>query len=59
MRASIRSALEQSAELTRQGRLVDGLAVGEAAINQSTDDEQSEIRQWLNNHADDFTGQVS
>ncbi|MCD9593523.1 hypothetical protein [Streptomyces sp. 8ZJF_21] len=59
MRASIHSALKQSAELTRQGRLVDGLAVGEAAIKRSTDDEQSEIRQWLDDHADDFTGQVS
>ncbi|MCO8301664.1 hypothetical protein AB0B92_40940 [Streptomyces hygroscopicus] len=59
MRASIRSALAQSAELTRQGHLVDGLAVGEAAINQATDEERSEIRQWLDDHADDFTGRTS
>ncbi|MFF4114635.1 hypothetical protein ACFY0P_14335 [Streptomyces sp. NPDC001714] len=57
MRPSIRSALEQAAELTRNNRLVDGFALGEAAINRATDEEQPEVRQWLADHTDDFTGQ--
>ncbi|QHC20593.1 hypothetical protein [Streptomyces sp. GS7] len=57
MRPSIRSALERSAELTRNNRLVDGMRMGEAAINQATEDEQPEITQWLADHAGDFTGQ--
>ncbi|MGW2843462.1 hypothetical protein [Streptomyces sp. NPDC001274] len=56
MRPSIRAALERSAELTRNNRLVDGMKLGEAAINQATDDEHPEIAQWLTDHADDFTG---
>ncbi|MFI0814069.1 hypothetical protein ACH4TX_27930 [Streptomyces sp. NPDC021098] len=56
MRPSTRSALEHSAALTRSDRLVEALEVGEAAINQATDDERTEIRQWLDDHADDFTG---
>ncbi|MFE2685546.1 hypothetical protein [Streptomyces mirabilis] len=57
MRRSIESALKRSAELTRNNRLVEGMAVGEAAINQATDDEQPEIQRWLVEHADDFTGE--
>ncbi|WP_217182221.1 hypothetical protein [Streptomyces sp. AC495_CC817] len=57
MRPTIRSALEYSAELTRRNRLVDAVAVAEAAINQATDDEHTEIRQWLIDHATDFTGE--
>ncbi|MFF8716432.1 hypothetical protein ACF07T_34110 [Streptomyces sp. NPDC015184] len=56
MRPSIRAALERSAELTRNNRLVDGMKLGEAAISQATDDEQHEIDQWLTDHADDFVG---
>ncbi|MGW7709817.1 hypothetical protein [Streptomyces sp. NPDC054771] len=56
MRPSIRAALEYAAELTRNNRLVDGMELGEAAINQATDDEHPEIRQWLTDHADDFVG---
>ncbi|WP_431959116.1 hypothetical protein [Actinacidiphila sp. bgisy160] len=55
MRPRIRAALERSAELTRANRLVDGMRMGEAAINQATDDEHPEIQQWLTDHADDFT----
>ncbi|MFI1095048.1 hypothetical protein [Streptomyces sp. NPDC020917] len=54
MRRSIRAALEQAAELTRNNRLVDGLAAGEAAIHAATDDERPEVRRWLDEHADDF-----
>ncbi|MEU0184187.1 hypothetical protein ABZ312_23795 [Streptomyces sp. NPDC006207] len=57
MRPHIRAALERSAELTRNNRLVDAMRLGEDAINQATDDEHPEIRQWLTNHAGDFTGQ--
>ncbi|WP_340377823.1 hypothetical protein U5640_24045 [Streptomyces sp. SS7] len=57
MRPAIRSALEYAAELTRRNRLVEALAVGEAAINQATDDEHPEIRQWLADHTHDFTGE--
>ncbi|MFF4589713.1 hypothetical protein [Streptomyces sp. NPDC001388] len=57
MRPAIRSALEHAAELTRRNRLVDAFALGEAAINQATDDQQSEIRRWLADHVRDFTGE--
>ncbi|OIK06932.1 hypothetical protein [Streptomyces monashensis] len=56
MRPSIESALKRSAELTRSNRLVDAVATAEAAMNQATGDEHAEIRQWLTDHADDFTG---
>ncbi|MFF9347519.1 hypothetical protein [Streptomyces sp. NPDC014734] len=56
MRPSIRAALERSAELTRNNRLVEGLELGESAIHRATDDEHPEIRQWLTDHADDFVG---
>ncbi|REK91007.1 hypothetical protein DY245_07040 [Streptomyces inhibens] len=55
MRPSIRAALERSAELTRENRLVEGLEMGESAIHAATDDEHPEIQQWLTDHADDFT----
>ncbi|MEU0342959.1 hypothetical protein ABZ092_29445 [Streptomyces bobili] len=57
MRPAIRSALEHSASLTRRHRLVEAVAVAEAAINQATDDEHPEIQQWLTDHAHDFTGE--
>ncbi|MGX1757834.1 hypothetical protein ACWIG5_13150 [Streptomyces lydicus] len=57
MRPAIRNALEHAAELTRRNRLVDAMSVGEAAINQATEDERPEIKQWLAEHVGDFTGQ--
>lgn len=57
MRSSTRAALNRSAELTRDNRLVEAMAVGEAAINQATDEEHAEIQQWLTDHASDFTGE--
>ena len=57
MRPAIRSALEHSASLTRGHRLVEAVAVAEAAINRATDDEHPEIEQWLTDHAHDFTGE--
>ncbi|MFE9445607.1 hypothetical protein ACFYO2_43275 [Streptomyces sp. NPDC006602] len=57
MRPQIRAALERSAELTRNNRLVEAMQTGEAAINQATDDEQDEIRRWLIDHTNDFTGE--
>ncbi|MFC4503205.1 MULTISPECIES: hypothetical protein [Streptomyces] len=56
MRPSIESALKRSAELTRNNRLVEAVAVAEAAINRAYDDEGPEIRQWLTDHTDDFVG---
>ncbi|MGW2820847.1 hypothetical protein ACWC24_07550 [Streptomyces sp. NPDC001443] len=56
MRPSIESALKRSAELTRNNRLVEAVAVAEAAINRATDDEHPEIQQWLTDHTDDFIG---
>ncbi|MGP3636849.1 hypothetical protein ACTU45_26420 [Streptomyces sp. 24-1644] len=56
MRPSIRAALKRSAELTRNNRLVEGMEVGESAIRSATQDEHPEIRAWLADHADDFTG---
>ncbi|MEU5215113.1 hypothetical protein AB0G79_02800 [Streptomyces sp. NPDC020807] len=58
MRPSTRSALERSAELTRSNQLVEAVAIAEAAMNRATDDELPEIRQWLNDHTDDFVGEV-
>ncbi|SER30182.1 hypothetical protein SAMN04487983_101455 [Streptomyces sp. yr375] len=57
MRPAIRSALEYAAELTRRNRLVEAVAVAQAAFQQATEDEFPEIRQWLTDHADDFTGE--
>ncbi|MFE1289135.1 hypothetical protein [Streptomyces sp. NPDC058751] len=57
MRPALRSALEHAAELTRSNRLVDAFALGEAVIDQATDEEHAEIRQWLADHAHDFTGE--
>lgn len=56
MRASIESALNRSAELARNNRLVEAVATAEAAIDQATADEHPEIQQWLTDHTDDFTG---
>jgi hypothetical protein len=56
MRPHIRAALHRSAELTRSNRLVEALRTGEAAVDQASDDERPEIRQWLADHERDFTG---
>ncbi|MEW1696546.1 hypothetical protein [Streptomyces sp. NPDC091278] len=58
MRPSIHSALERSAELTRSNQFVEAVAIAEAAFNRATDDELSEIRQWLDDHTNDFIGKV-
>ncbi|WP_327291103.1 hypothetical protein [Streptomyces sp. NBC_01198] len=54
MRPSTRTALERSAELTRAGRLVEAVEVGERAITGATDTEAPDVTQWLHDHADDF-----
>ncbi|HET8588786.1 MAG TPA: hypothetical protein VFM01_04075 [Nakamurella sp.] len=59
MRPSIESALKRAAELTRNNRLVEAVSVAEAAIRRADDDEHAEIRQWLTDHTDDFTGRES
>ncbi|TJZ41444.1 hypothetical protein FCH28_37040 [Streptomyces piniterrae] len=58
MRPAIQLALQLSAELTRRSRFVDALQLGAAAINQATDAERAEIRQWLDDHTDDFIGRT-
>lgn len=56
MRPSTRAALERAAELTRTNQLVEAMRLGESAINQATDNEHTEIQQWLADHTDDFVG---
>ncbi|MFB7354288.1 hypothetical protein [Streptomyces gardneri] len=55
MRNSTRHALERAAELTRNNRLVEAMAIAEPVIIAADEFESTEIRQWLNEHADDFT----
>ncbi|UYQ62691.1 hypothetical protein [Streptomyces peucetius] len=55
MRNSTRHALERAAELTRKGRLVEAVATAEVVINAADEFESADIRQWLTDHADDFT----
>ncbi|MEU7020724.1 hypothetical protein ABZ990_08730 [Streptomyces sp. NPDC046203] len=58
MRDSTRLALERAAELTRNNRLVDAVAIAEPVITTADESESAEIRQWLLDHADDFTREV-
>ncbi|MDT9693333.1 hypothetical protein Q5762_34415 [Streptomyces sp. P9(2023)] len=55
MRESTRHALERAAELTRNNRLVEAVATAEPVILAADECESAEIRQWLTDHADDFT----
>ncbi|WP_370413278.1 hypothetical protein [Streptomyces fradiae] len=55
MRDSTRRALEHAAELTRNNRLVEAMATAEPVILAADEFESDEIRQWLADHADDFT----
>ncbi|MGW2207346.1 hypothetical protein [Streptomyces sp. NPDC001774] len=55
MRDSTRRALERAAELTRNNRLVEAVATAEPVIVAADEFESAEIRQWLTDHADDFT----
>ncbi len=54
MRDSIRIALEQSAELTRNNQLVQAVQVAESAFERADCVEHREIEQWLTDHRDDF-----
>ncbi|MFB6841170.1 hypothetical protein [Streptomyces sp. NPDC056361] len=58
MRDSTRHALERAAELTRNNRLGEAMATAEPVILAADEYESAEIRQWLNDHADDFTREV-
>ncbi|WP_188271395.1 MULTISPECIES: hypothetical protein [unclassified Streptomyces] len=58
MRDSTRLALERAAELTRNNRLVDAVAIAEPVITTADEFESAEIRQWLLDHVDDFTREV-
>ncbi|WP_432134223.1 hypothetical protein [Streptomyces sp. bgisy154] len=54
MRDSTRRALERSAELTRQNRLVEAVETAEAVFRTADFDEHREIETWLVDHADDY-----
>ena len=55
MRVHIRLALECSAKLTREYRLVEAVEIAEAAFRTVVDDdEHREIEEWLLAHANDF-----
>ncbi|MEW5631435.1 hypothetical protein [Streptomyces hydrogenans] len=58
MRDSTRRALERAAELTRNNRLVDAMALAEPVILAADEYEAAEIRRWLVEHADDFTREI-
>ncbi|MFJ3611063.1 hypothetical protein [Streptomyces hydrogenans] len=58
MRDSTRRALERTAELTRNNRLADAMALAEPVILAADEYESAEIRQWLVEHADDFTREI-
>ena len=58
MRNSTRHALERAAELTRNNRLVEAMTIAEPVIIAADEFESDEIRQWLDEHADDFTKEV-
>ncbi|MER7534729.1 hypothetical protein ABTX77_08040 [Streptomyces sp. NPDC097704] len=58
MRDSTRRALERAAELTRNNHLMEALATAEPVILAADEYESTEIRQWLTDHADDFTREV-
>lgn len=58
MRPSTLRALQRAASLTRQDRFVEAMRVAEPVILAADDIEGAEIRQWLNDHADDFTGRT-
>ncbi|MEU2244040.1 hypothetical protein ABZ572_32100 [Streptomyces sp. NPDC018338] len=55
MRDSTRRALERAAELTRNNHFVEAMATAEPVILAADEYESGEIRQWLTDHADDFT----
>lgn len=58
MRPSTLRALQRAAYLTRQDRFVEAMRVAEPVILAADDIEGAEIRQWLNEHTDDFTGRT-
>ncbi|WP_329278348.1 hypothetical protein [Streptomyces sp. NBC_00691] len=48
-------ALERAAELTRNNHLVEAMATAEPVILAADEHESADIRQWLTDHANDFT----
>ncbi|MEU5128217.1 hypothetical protein [Streptomyces mobaraensis] len=57
MRRSTLRTLERAAELTRRNRLVEAVALAEPVILAADEYEGAEIRRWLAEHVDDFTGE--
>ncbi|MGR3938524.1 hypothetical protein [Streptomyces sp. BRA346] len=56
MRPSTLCALMRAAELTRHDRFIEAVSIAEPVILAADIDERAEIRRWLADHADDFTG---
>lgn len=56
MRESTLRALHRAAELTRANRFVAAVETAERAIRSADATESAEIRQWLTDHAAEFTG---
>ncbi|MFD7506037.1 hypothetical protein [Streptomyces sp. NPDC059850] len=55
MRPSTLHALELAAVLTRQDQFIEAVSIAEPVILAADIEERAEIRQWLADHADDFT----
>ncbi|WP_326597340.1 hypothetical protein [Streptomyces sp. NBC_01803] len=56
MRPSTLRALQRAAQLTRANRLSEAISVAEPVIRTADTEEAAEIRRWLTDHTDDFTG---
>lgn len=56
MHPSTLRALNRAAALTRQNRFTEAVLVAEPVILTADDVEGAEIRRWLTEHVQDFTG---
>ncbi|MBA6439768.1 hypothetical protein [Streptomyces sp. GMR22] len=56
MRPSTLHALQRAAELNSQGRFIEAVSIAEPVILAADSEECAEIRRWLADHRDDFTG---
>jgi hypothetical protein len=56
MRPTTLRALQRAAELTRQNHFTEALLIAEPVILTADAQEGAEIRRWLTEHTDEFTG---
>jgi hypothetical protein len=56
VRRSTLRALQRAAELTRQNRLTEAWLIAEPVVLVADECEGDEIKAWLADHIDDFTG---